>query len=144
MILDLSLSFDRTSLSLSPLVVTNNPDEDLWIEVFQEPGFDFRYKYAPDSDLIPGSTLLAAVLEMTSLPVSIYARAASTAALRAVKDELAAAVSQFSYDLTLTVDGDDMTFSADPSWPQWVTDYGMASAYMARTSLAIRVNPPGA
>lgn len=142
----ISLTITRASLSLPDLVIGDDPGGSLWIAGAGEPGFGFRYNYAPDSDHVPGSALLSAVLEMSSLPVTIYARAASSAALATLRNEVAAAVSQFSYTVTLTVDGIASSFSADPVWPhwQWAEDSGMVAAHMASTSLSIPVNPPGA
>lgn len=142
----ISLTITRASLSLGNLVIDDDPAASLWISGVGEPAFDFRYGYAPDSAHIPGSTLLSAVLEMSSLPVTIYARAASSAALETLRNEVRAAVSQFSYTVTLTVDGIASSFSADPVWPhwQWAEDSGMVAAHMASTSLSIPVNPPGA
>ena len=141
--MNISLSIARTVGG--PLVITNDPTGDLWLtEDVLEPGFEFRYEYAPSSPHMPGQQLLAAVLEQSTLPAVIYARGTSTANLRAIKDELTAAVSQFAYDVTLTVDGDAQTFAADPTWPQWSSDSGMAAVFMASTSLSIRVNPQGA
>ncbi|HJR88833.1 MAG TPA: hypothetical protein VJ782_01570 [Aeromicrobium sp.] len=145
MVAVIELSIDRTSLSAAPLVYTNEPGGNGWLDPdTAEPMFAFRYRYAPDSDLQPGSVLLGAVLEQSTLPAVIYLQAASTAALRVLKDELVEAVSQFAYDVTLTIDGDAQTFAADPVWPRWVTDSGMVEAHLARTALQIPVNPPGA
>lgn len=140
------LTFDRTSLpgSLAPLVVGTDPADGIWIQDAREPGFEGRYLYAPDDPTAPGSALLAFVLEMASLPATIYVQAASGPALQVLKNELAAAASQFAYDLTLEQDGVEMTFAADPTWPQWFADEGMQAVHMARTTLTIRVNPPGA
>lgn len=136
------LSIERTVGG--PLAISSEPPGPtggLWIAEILEPGFEFRYGYAPVSPHMPGQQLLSAVLEQSTLPAVVYAQGTSTAHLRALKDELAAAVAQFAYDVTLAIDGDVQTFSADPTWPQWQQDWGMAEAFMASTSLSIRVNP---
>lgn len=128
----------------SGLTLTDDFTQTLWIDTIQPPGFSFRYDYAPDSAHIPGSTLLSAALEASSLPLAVYARGTSAATKEAAMAELEAAVSQFAYTVTLTLDGQAHEFAADPTWPQWSWDAGMANAFMARAALVIPVNPPGA
>jgi hypothetical protein len=144
--LDVSLTIDRAGLSLPDLVITNDgfaTGEGLWVADFSEAVFEFRYGYAPASPHVAGQQLLWAVLEQGGQPVTVYARGTSSADLAAKKATVEQAVSQFNYDLTVTVDGVSQTFSADPTWPQWAADSGMSEAFMASTSLAFRVNRVG-
>lgn len=142
----ISLAFDRSSLSLAPLVITSDPfasalylpeDGLVW------PVFETRRKYAPDSDYEDGRTLLAVTRGATELPLTIYARAASGLALNAAKAELAAAVGQWSYAITLTVDSVAHTYAAEVvlDLPWGAIDSGMVAAHMARTSFSIPLNP---
>lgn len=140
----ISLTISRVALSLPDLVISNDHTSELWIDEISPPGFSFRYNYAPDSDHIPGSTLLSAVLEASQIPLALYVRSASASAKATKMAALEAAVSQFSYSATLTLDGIAQAFSADPTWPVWSWDSGMASAFMARASVVIPVNPIGA
>lgn len=141
-----SLSIDRTALSLSALVIDNNDfaSGPLWIADLQAVNFDFRKRYAPDSDLVAGSALLSAVLEASQIPLVIYARGASSAAKATAMATLEAALSQFAYTVTLTIDGVATTYDAEPNMPQWSYDDGMADAFVARGSVVIPVNPPEA
>ena len=135
----LSLTISRDG---ADLVIENDPSDPLYVESVGNPQFSMRLSYAPASDWVPGSKLLAAVLEQSSLPVVVYARAASSAALAAVQAELESAVSQFAYTVTLTVDGVARSWAADPTWPNWGdVDEGLVSAKAARASFAIPVNP---
>jgi hypothetical protein len=143
----LALTLERTALSLAPLVITNNPYDDvaLWLpeDGLSEPDFDMRVTYAPDSAYMPGRFKIAAVLDMTSIPCTIYARGTTTSALQSAKNELAAAVSQWAFDVTLTVDGVAQTWpAAAPSWPKWGdVDSGMVAAHIAKASFSIPLNP---
>lgn len=141
-----SLTFDRSALELDDLVIDGDPfagSFHLPEDGLEWPAFKFRYGYAPESRDVPGRTLLAAVLDASSLPAVIYAHADTTAALKAAQAELEAAVSQWSYDVTLTVDGQSWTWAADPSWPSWgPIDSGMVRARLSRASLVIPINPP--
>lgn len=139
-----SVSIDRTSLSLSPLVISNTPGGTVWLEDFQLPAFAARKRYAPDSAHVPGSRLLTATLEAAELPLTINVRGASPAATATLQAEVEAALSQFSYDLTLTVDGVATVYEADFSWPRWTVDSGMVQAHLAKASVTIQINPPGA
>lgn len=145
----LSVTIDRTSLSLSPLVITDFPTPDLpwWLpeDGVAEPAWAYRTTEAPESAFMPGAQPLAAVLDASSLPLNIYAQAVPTATLPTVKAILELAVSQFRYAITVTVDGDAKTYAAYPSFPQWgQVDSGMVAAKIARCSITIPINPVGA
>lgn len=142
----IELSIDRASLSLAPLVITNNPNgtalylpEDglVW------PAFGTRYTYAPDSAYEAGRSLLAAVREAAELPLSVYVHAATGAALEAAKSEFAAAVAQWSYALRLTVDSVVHTYRAEVvlDVPWGAVDSGMVAARLARATFSIPLNP---
>jgi hypothetical protein len=142
----LSLTLDRTSLSLSDLVIAGTaPSAGLWIELADNPDFLFRYTYAPDSAYVPGKQLLAAVLDQATLPVTVHGQAASANDLSALRDELSAALAQFSYPVTLTLDGISTTWSADCSTAAFGSiDSGQQQALIFSANLVIPVNPPGA
>lgn len=141
----IELSIDRASLSLPPLVITGNPfagslhlpeDGATW------PAFDTRRTYAPDSAYVGGRTLLAAVREAAEIPLTIYAHATTGALLAAAKAELEAAIAQWSYTLTLTVDSVAHVYAAEVvlgvPWGQ--IDSGMVAAHLARASFSIPLN----
>ena len=143
----ISLSFDRTSLSLSPLVITNNPHGTtlhLPEEGLVWPSFGTRYTRTPSSAYESGNgDLLAAVREATELPLTVYAQGDSGAATEAACAELEAAVAQWSYELTLTVDSVAHVYTAELvlDVPWGPVDSGMVAAHMARTSFSIPLNP---
>ena len=141
-----TLIIDRTSLSLSPLVIHASPfagalylpeDGVTW------PAFTARRTYAPDSAYESGRTLLAAVQDASELPVTVYAHATTTVALNAAKAELEAALAQWSYDITLTVDSVAHVYNAEIvlGVPWGPIDSGMVAAHMARSSFSIPLNP---
>lgn len=140
----LSVTFTRAALSLPDLVVGDHPGDGLWIseDGVGAVGWDFRRTYAPDSGWFSGKGLLAAVREASTLPLTVYAQAASSAALDALKAELETAAAQWSYTATVTVDGIATTYNCEPAIPQWGSvDSGMVRAHMARCQLVIPVNP---
>lgn len=141
-----TISIDRTGLSLAPLVIDSDPfTGSLYLpeEGLVWPAFDTRRLYAPDSNHAAGRTLLAAVQDAAELPLTVYAQGASGAALEAAKAELEAAVAQWSYDLTLTVDSVAHTYHAEIvlGVPWGPIDSGMVAAHLARTSFSIPLNP---
>jgi hypothetical protein len=103
----LTISIARTSLSLSPLVLSAADDATaLGIADYTEPAIQQRVKYAPDSDYVHGSTALASSLQQTMLNFDVSTDlAASESAARALIAELRTALGQFSYNVTVTVDG---------------------------------------
>lgn len=141
----ISISIDRASLSLAPLVITNDPFAGTFHlpeDGVALPGWSMRRTYAPDSFWVGGKQLLAAVREAATLPLVIYAHASTTVALEAAKAELEVALSQFDYDITLTVDSVATTYRCEPEWPQWgPVDSGMVRAHMARAAVVVPVNP---
>lgn len=139
----LSLSIDRTSLSLGALVY-GNPSTGLWIpeDGVGRPALERRNEYASQARFLHGSTLVASTLDQGSLPVRLYHQAASTAALVAAQDALEAALGQFTYEATLTVDGVATTWTCDPASIGWGDlDSGMAHAFLAEARVVIPVHP---
>jgi len=143
----LSLTIDRTALSLAPLVIPGTPttDNPFWIPKggIGRPDFTMRLGYAPDSRWVPGKVLLDAVLEASSLPVTVWIdRVANLAELQTSRRELEAAFSQFTYTVTVTVGGQVESWQADPTWPAWGSlRHELVDELVDRADLVIPVNP---
>lgn len=140
----ISLTITRSALSLPDLVITDTPGGDFWIpeDGFTEPEFAWRITYAPDSRYISGKEKLAAARDASSLPVTINAYGADAATLRANMNALVNALGQWSYDTTLTVDGQALgPWDSDPTSVVWFQDSGMVRAHLARATVSIPVNP---
>ncbi len=139
-----SVTFDRTSLSLSDLVVGLYAADATYFlppEGITRPAFTMRRTYAPDGD-ITGKQLLQAVQDSGPVQLSIYAQATSTSALTTAMEALDAAATQWSYDLTVTVDGVARTYPADPEFPQWgLVDAGLVGVFLALATITVPVNP---
>lgn len=140
-----SVSFDRTALSLSALTITETRGS-FWIpeDGSDWPRFGRRKEYAPNVRYLGGRTLLARVSDVGTLPLTVYATAASGSALDALKAQLQAAVDQWAYDLTLTIDGVAATYTAecvddDVAWG--AIDSGMVKAHVARGTFAVPLYP---
>lgn len=101
------ISIVRTSLSLGPLVLSGSNDANpLGITDYTEPAVNPRVTYAPDSSYVNGSTPLAVSLQQTIVGFAVCTTDAATeAASRTLIAELRAAVGQFSFAVTVTVDG---------------------------------------
>lgn len=112
----LTFSIDRTSLSLSPLVLSALPGASaLGIVAYRKPALIRRNTYAPDSPYSPGATLLSSVVEQTNHALSVLPQDVATQA--EVDDaiaELYAAISQFPYEVTVTENGEATTTVCDP------------------------------
>jgi uncharacterized protein (DUF1786 family) len=142
----ISLSIDRTVLSLPALVIGANPADGLWLpeDGVGRAGKSWR-RTVVSSPEMHGTVQTRAVLEQSSLPYTIYAGADTTAALRAKQDELEAALFQWVFDATVTEDGQARTFEcdcADVSWGDF--DSGMVRAHIARATVTIPCYPVGA
>lgn len=138
MILSVTISRDGADL-----VITNDPAATITLleEGFGRPGFTIRRTYAPDSAWVGGKQLLSAVADAGTLPIAFNINAASASALEALITEVEAATSQFIYDLTVNIDGQTRTWSADPELPTWTADSGMVRAHMVRGAISIPLNP---
>lgn len=139
-----SLTIGRAGLSLADLVIGNDPESGFWLpeDGLEEPDQEWRLSYMPDHPDVHGKQLLSAVREHSAIPAVIYTKAADAATLAAQKAELATALGQFSYTVTLNLDGATYSYSADPCGPRWgAVDSGMVRAKIARASLVIPVYP---
>lgn len=103
----LTISIDRTSLALVPLVMSAaNDGTPLGITDYAEPAILPRITYAPDSAYEHGSMPLARVWQDTIVGFEVTTDLAVTeAAARLLVAELRQAVSQFAFTVTVTVDG---------------------------------------
>lgn len=137
----LSVTISRALLSLPDLAIGADPHAGAFFladEGNEEPTFSVRRTYAPESAFVPGRVLLAAVRDSGSMPLRIYAQGESTAGVRAAMDELEDALEQFTYNLTLTVDGVSRTWVADPELPDWgELDSGLVTAYKRVATVAV-------
>ncbi|MGZ5410429.1 MAG: hypothetical protein ACXWDJ_10585 [Aeromicrobium sp.] len=142
----ISLTIDRTALSLPDLVISNDPTDGLWLpeDGFGRPGKVWR-RTSVSSPFIHGSVQTRAVLEQASIPVAVFAQGVTTAALRTLQAELEAALSQWIFEATVTEDGSATTFEcdcADVSWNEF--DSGMTRSHLARATVTIPCYPVGA
>lgn len=147
----ISLTLTRTGLSLPDLTATNTPPTPgtagAWLpeDGLARPDTTWRYTTAQGGDDMHGAVLLGAVKEMSALPASLYFQGTDAASLRALEDEWTEALEQWSYTVTLTIDGQAATYSADPTSPRWgEVDSGMVRAHLSRASVVVPVYPiPG-
>lgn len=142
----ISVTIDRTALSLPALAIARLPTDStpLWLpeEGLIEPTWTYRTTYAPESAYFPGRRALAAVLDLSSLQMVVWASKGRGATLAQTKKVLEAAVSQWAYTITTNIDGDVATYQADPCWPQWgEADSGHRAEGIARATVNIPVNP---
>jgi hypothetical protein len=142
-----TLTIHRDSLSLTPLAITGSratTTSGMWIPDggVTWPAFAPRYRYAPDSAYEPGRTLLAVVLEQALLPAVIRVTGDDVAELVARRLELEEAVSQFSFQLDLNIDGQSGSWQADFTWPTWAPPTPSTRLDLTeRASLTFPINP---
>lgn len=130
----LTISIDRTSLSLSPLVISGSAGTDLGLVGYSEPAEIPRVR-SDSSDRFPGSTTLAWTLESSLLSFDVTTDvAASESASRASIAELRAAIRRVGFTITVTVDG------ATPE--VWTAEAPGSLGPVDRTLLNLRDNNP--
>lgn len=139
-----SVSIDRSSLSLAALVATDNDATyRIAMDGLGEPGITWRKTSMPDSQDTHGTEYVSAVKEQTSIPLSVIVMAASSAALKTARDALFDALSQFTYMVTVTVDGVAETWDAGPAdWSRSTTvQPGQVAQFFAAYTITIPVYP---
>lgn len=142
----LAVSVSRASLGLGTLSIPDFPVAGLWIpeDGLTRPARAWARQTA-SSPLTHGSVVTRATLEQTSINLSVYAQGASTGALVALQDTLEAAFAQFSYAVTITVDGSAKEYTCDPADVSWgELSAPEAKAFLSRATLTIPCHPlPG-
>jgi hypothetical protein len=139
-----SVSIDRSSLSLAALVAT---DDGATYQIQQDgisrPAITWRKLAAPDSADVHGTEYIAAVKEQTSIPLNVIVKSASTSALQMAIDDIEAAISQFSYSVTVTVDGAAKTWAASPAAWSFSTPItpGQVAQFFTLMTITIPVYP---
>ena len=131
------------------LVIGDHPNDGaFWIpeDGITWPSFPMRRTYIPDSEAQGGRSHRAAVPDEGQTSLRVYVHADTLVGLLAAMDELEAATSQFTYDLTVTVDGSmSRTWPAKSELPQWGEfRSGMVRAKMIVGTITIPLNPVGA
>ena len=142
-----TVSIDRASLSLTALAITNDgATYQIAQDGLGEPNITWRRLSAPDSANIHGTEYIGAVKEQTSIPLVVIVKAASSSALKTARDALFAALSQFSYPVTITVDGVAEVWTAGPAdWARSTTvQPGQVAQFFTSLTVTVPVYPiPG-
>jgi hypothetical protein len=112
-----TVSIDRSSLSLSPLVIDTDGFSTYYVDAkgLGRVGKTPRETFATDSPYINGRTRTAVVLEESALPLGVRVQASSSSALNTAVTALEDALWQFVYTVTVTVDGVVKVWTAYPA-----------------------------
>lgn len=127
-----SVSIDRTSLGLPPLVIGVDGDSTYTVTVggLGRPAVTARTTYAGDSPYLHGQTPIAVVRENSSLPLTVLLQGDTDAALRAAAAALDAALWQFTYNVTVTEGSTATTWLCSPA------SYGLDSSAVTSDNVA--------
>ena len=141
----LSWTFSRDG---DDLVIDSDPNIEAGLHLTEKdctwPAFTMRRTNAPASETVAGEQLIAAVANEGTLGLGVCAHGADTAAVEAAKAEFTAAATQFSYVLTLRVNGVTIgAYNAKPEFPNWgALDSGAVRAHINNGTITIPINPP--
>lgn len=117
---ELTISIDRASLGLAPLVLSGRDDGTTWGLVgYSEPAWQARIGYATDSPYVAGSAATSATWQQSILGFDAAPDVHSELELRVAIAELRVALSQFTYPTTVSL----LDFSET-----WRCDMGSISA----------------
>lgn len=111
----LIITIDRTSLSLTPLVLSGSDDGTTWgiLPGFQMPGQIPRTIYA-DSPFLHGSVAVSSTWQQAFLAFDACPEVADATGLTAATAELRAALGQLAYTATVALNGAESTWECDP------------------------------
>lgn len=131
----LTISIDRTVLSLSPLVFVGQGDGELGIEDYREPAIQPRVSYAPSSEWQHGEIAMGWSYQQSILEWSFFTDVDTESESRALIAAVRAAVTQgINFEVTVSVsDADDEV---------WVCNPGSVSPTESRTYLNMRTPDP--
>ena len=112
-----TVSIDRTSLSLSALVIDSEGFGTYYIDKagLGRPGRTPRETLAAASPFVHGNLRTAVVWDEATLPLTVRVQSDSSADLATAVGALEAALSQFVYTVTVTVDGVARAWTAYPA-----------------------------
>jgi len=115
-----TVTITRTLLSLSALSIGSEGFSTYYIDRdgLGRVGKTPRETFADDSGWVNGRLRTAVVREESALPLTVRVQAASSSALDTAIDALDAALDQFVYDVTVTVDGVAKTYRGYPATMQ--------------------------
>lgn len=110
MTLAVVLTFSRTSLALSPLVLSGTRDDPsstsvLGVTGYTEPPVQPRIKYAPTSDWVNGDVALSRTLQQSLITFRVRPVDATETDARTALNELQSAISQLSFTVTEAISG---------------------------------------
>lgn len=137
------VSIDRGNLGLGALVIGTDPSGSWWLpeDGIGAPGYAHRRSYATAA-YVHGDLQTTAVLEQSTLPLTVYIGGDTTAQLRNRTETLVTALRQFYFTATVTVDDYAETWGCD------CADVGAAVyvpgevfAHIARREVTIPVYP---
>lgn len=143
----LSVALGRSSLSLSTLTITGTPGGDFWLaqEGISWPRFPRQKDRAPSVRYLDGpGALLARTRGLGTFPLTVYAGGDTTAGVIANQDVIQAALDQWSFSLTLSIDSEDRTYTAecvDDEIDWGGIDPGMVRARICRGTVAVPLYP---
>lgn len=145
-----SVTIDRSSLSLSDLVIEESSDATYVLLLgsrLRRPGVTWRKTPAPDSADVHGTEYVAAVKEETNIPLRVLVQADTAAALDDAIDELDAALGQFAYPVTVDLVGGARVWDASPApWSPEpdLAEYQASAQFFDVLTITIPVYPiPG-
>ncbi len=132
----LIITISRTSLGLTPLVLSGSEDgTPLGVTGYTEPAPVPQVHYAPDSPHENGSIPLSVTWPLTIVGFSVVANHAATESeMKAKIAELRTAIAQFSYDTTVAVN--------DAPAETWACHPGSLTPVGGRTSVDLQHYDP--
>lgn len=138
----IGLTLGRDALSLADLVIDGDPfagDYHLPEDGLAWPDLSLRKIYTSESATAPRQ-LLGYVPEPGVIPAVVYVHGDTTSDVFAAMAVLEAALTQWSYDVTITLDGSSRAYVGEPVLPTWgPIDAGMVRARMSRCTVQIPV-----
>lgn len=144
-----SVSIDRTSLSLSPLVIDTDGFGTYYVDSagLGRVGRTVRETVATSSPFVHGILVTGSVYDDAALPLVVRVQASTTSALDTAVTALETALAQFSYSVTVVMDGVTKVWTARPATIQStdaLIDFARVTNHIEDLTISIPVYPVSA
>lgn len=141
-----TIVIDRSGLSLADLTIDTEGFGTYLVDVagLGRPGVVPRETFAATSPWVSGQLRTSVTLEETTLPLVVRVQAASSSALDTAVTALEAALNQFVYTVTKTVDGVAKAYTAYPATigaVDGLTTFAGVQAHFEDLSISIPIYP---
>jgi hypothetical protein len=138
---DASFTFTRPGTGLGTMVISSDVSDYYVLESFTRPGLRPVNSYA-SSGLVHGDVLVRSRLEAANIGITFYVTGATTNIVENRVDAAEACFAQFTYAVTMDIDGHARGYACDPSSVDaGPVEAGLVDAHLCLMSVNLSIYP---